>query len=75
MLSSGILAADCVDSVSKVERPGMDKINATGEVLRTDGGVIVLHPAPCSDRSSPDFNSVSRFRPGSKSSATCVRRS
>ena len=65
-----LLAADCVDSVSKVERPGMDKavINATGEVLRTDGGVIVLHLKACSDRSSPDFNSVSRFRPGSKSS-------
>ena len=54
VLSSGIFCtADCVDSVSKVERPGMDKavINATGEVLRTDGGVIVFHLKTCSDRS------------------------
>ncbi len=65
-----LLAADCVDSVGKVERPGMEKavINATGEVLRTDGGVLVLYLKACSDDSSTDFNSVSRFRPGSKSS-------
>ena len=35
-------ATDCVDAVGKIERPGIDKavINATGEVLRTNGSVI-----------------------------------
>ena len=62
-----LLAADCIDSVGKVERPGRDKavINATGEVLRTDGSVMVLRVKDCSAPSSPDFN-TSRFRPGSK---------
>ena len=38
-------ATDCVDAVGKIERPGVDKavINATGEVLRTNGSVLVLH--------------------------------
>jgi hypothetical protein len=63
-----LLAADCVDSVGKVERPGMDKavINATGEVLRTDGSVMVLRVKACSAPSSSDFNEAPRFRPGSK---------
>jgi len=63
-----LLAADCVDSVDKVERPGMDKvvINATGDVLRTDGSVMVLRVKVCSAPSSPDFNDAPRFRPGSK---------
>jgi hypothetical protein len=62
-----LLAADCIDSVANVERPGMDKgvINATGEVLRTDGSVMVLRVKVCSAPSMPDFNDV-RFRPGSK---------
>jgi hypothetical protein len=63
-----LLAADCIDSVGKVERPGMDKavINATGEVLRTDGSVMVLRVKVCSAPSSPDFNDATRFRPRSK---------
>ena len=63
-----LLAADCVDSVGKVERPGMDKavINATGEVLRTDGSVMVLRVKACSAPSSPDFNDAPHFQPGSK---------
>jgi LssY C-terminus len=61
-----LLAVGCIDSVGKVERPTMDKamINATGEVLRTDGDVIVLRVKTCSG-SFPDFNNASRFRPGS----------
>jgi hypothetical protein len=63
-----LLAADCVDSVGKVERPGMHKavINATGEVLRTDGSVMVLRVKVCSAPSRPDSNNVQHFRPGSK---------
>jgi hypothetical protein len=62
-----LLAVDCLDSVGRVERPGMDKalINATGEVLRTDGSVMVLHLKPCSAPLS-DLNNSPRFRPGSK---------
>jgi hypothetical protein len=62
-----LLAADCIDSVAKIERPGIDKavINATGEVLRTDGSVLVLRVKVCS-ASVPDFNNLPRFRPGSK---------
>jgi hypothetical protein len=46
----------------------MDKavINATGEVLRTDGSVTVLRVRACSAPSSPAFNDTARFRPGSK---------
>jgi hypothetical protein len=46
----------------------MDKavINATGEVLRTDGSVMVLRVKACSAPSSSDFNEAPRFRPGSK---------
>ena len=63
-----LLAANCVDSVGKVERLGMDKavINATGEVLRTDGSVTVLRVRACSAPSSPAFNDTARVRPGSK---------
>jgi hypothetical protein len=63
-----LLAADCIDSVAKVERPGMDKavINATGEVLRTNGGVMVLRVRVCRAPTGPDFDDVHRFRPGSK---------
>jgi hypothetical protein len=63
-----LLAADCVDSVGKVERSWMDKavINATGEVLRTDGTVMVLRVKACGAPFSPDFNDSTRFRPGSK---------
>jgi hypothetical protein len=63
-----LLAADCVDSGGEVERSGMDKavINATGEVLRTNGSVMVLRLKVCSTPSSPDFNDAPRFRPGSK---------
>jgi len=63
-----LLAADCVDSIGNVERPGMDKavINATGEVLRTDGSVMVLRLKACSVPSSPDLNNAPHFRPGSK---------
>ena len=63
-----LLAADCVDSVGKVERSRMDKavINATGEVLRTDGTVMVLRVKACGAPFSPDFNDSTRFRPGSK---------
>ena len=62
-----LLAADCVDSAGKVERPGMDKavINATGEVLRTDGSVMVLRVKACGAPSDSDLNDP-RFRPGSK---------
>jgi len=62
-----LLAVDCLDSVGRVERPGMDKavINATGEVLRTDGSVMVLHLKACSAPLS-DLNNAPRFRPGSK---------
>jgi hypothetical protein len=65
-----LLAAGCVDSVGKVERPGIDKavVNATGEVLRTDGSVLVLRVKACSAPSTPDFNNAPHFQPGSKCS-------
>ena len=68
MRSSGICWPSTVfDSVGRFERPGMDKavINATGEVLHTDGSVMVLHLKACSAPLS-DFNNGPRFRPGSK---------
>jgi hypothetical protein len=63
-----LLAAECIDSVAKLERAGMDKavINATGEVLRTDGGVMVLRVKACSAPTGPDFNDLHGFLPGSK---------
>jgi len=63
-----LLAADCVDSLSKVERPGMSTamINATGEVFRTDGSVTVLRLKACGAPASPGVNNVLRFRPGSR---------
>ncbi len=61
-----LLAVGCVDSIGKVERPRMDKamVNATGEVLRTNGDVIVLSLKTCSVPSSSS-NDTTRFRPGS----------
>ena len=45
----------------------MDKamINATGEVLRSDGSVLVLHLKACGSPLS-DLNNTPRFRPGTK---------
>ena len=62
-----LLAAGCVDSVGTVERPGMERsvVNATGEVLRTDGDVMVLRFKACDAPLSSAAGS-SRFRPGSK---------
>jgi hypothetical protein len=62
-----LLAADCVDSAGKVERSGMDKavINVIGEVLRTDGSVMVLRVKACGAPSDSDLTDP-RFRPGSK---------
>jgi len=61
-----LLAVDCLDSVGRIERLGMDKavINATGEVLRTDGSIMVLQLKACSVPLS-DLNNAPRFRPGS----------
>jgi hypothetical protein len=66
-----LLAADCVNSLGKVERPGMDKavINATGEVLRTDGSVMVLRVKACGTLNS-DFNDP--LSAGLKFSVTCT---
>jgi hypothetical protein len=63
-----LMGADCVEAVGTVKRPGMDKavINATGEVLRTDGSVMVLRLKACGAPSGPDVNNAPRFRPGSK---------
>ena len=62
-----LFAVDCLDSVGRVERPGMDKamINATGEVLRSDGSVLVLHLKACGSPLA-DLNNTPRFRPGTK---------
>ncbi len=63
-----LLAADCIDSAAKVERPEIDKtvINATGEVFRTDGSVMVFRVKVCSAPVMPDFKDIPPFRPGSK---------
>ena len=64
-----LLAGDCIDSVGEVERPRMDKaglINATGEISRTDGTVMVLRVKACGAPFSSDFNDSPRFQPGSK---------
>ena len=68
-------ATDCVDAVGKIERPGVDKavINATGEVLRTNGSILVLHLESCSAlyliSAMLPFVAQARSSP-----ATCARR-
>ena len=60
-----LLAAECVESAGLVARPDMEKavINATGEVLRTDGDVMVLRLKGCG---APVGAAAPPFRPGSK---------
>jgi hypothetical protein len=63
-----LAAADCVASVSMVERPGQEHVmlNATGELLRTDGNIMVVKLKPCSANTRSLAESSASFKPGSK---------
>jgi hypothetical protein len=63
-----LAAADCVASVSMVERPGQEHVmlNATGELLRTDGNIMVVKLKPCSASTRSLAESSASFKPGSK---------
>ena len=62
-----LVAADCVASESLVDRPGTKHVmvNATGELLRTDGSVMMLDLKTCASHASHREESA-RFRPGSR---------
>jgi hypothetical protein len=63
-----LAAADCVASMSMVERPGQEHVmlNATGELLRTDGNIMVVKLKPCSADAHGLAESNPTFKPGSK---------
>jgi hypothetical protein len=64
-----LMAANCVDAVGAIERPGMDRVllNATGEIFRTDGSLTVLELKSCaSDPHAGVFQDSSHSRPRSR---------
>ena len=62
-----LVAADCVKSESLVDRPAIKHVmvNATGELLRTDGRVMMLHLKTC-DTPGNGGKQAESFRPGSR---------
>jgi len=69
MLARDLMAAGCVDGVSAIARPDMDRImqNATGEFFRTDGSLMVIRLRPCVfDPQAPEFRETARPKPGNR---------
>jgi hypothetical protein len=69
MVARDLMAAGCVEGVSTIARPDMDRImqNATGEFFRTDGSLMVIRLHPCQyDPQAPEFSETPRTKPGNR---------
>jgi len=69
MVTRDLMAGGCVEGVSTIARPDMDRIleNATGEFFRTDGSLLVIRLQPCRfDAAQAGFSDAPRPKPGSR---------
>jgi len=69
MIARDLLAAGCVEGMSTIARPDMDRImqNATGEFFRTDGSLMVIRLQTCQfDPQAPEYSGAPRPKPGNR---------